>query len=492
MAPITQVGLVFLTTASLTLASRHQARGQRHMHKRSQQYVPGPYGYNNGTTSASGASAGPTGTAVTTSTPDITLTRTETLISTITDYVTEEGPGAAYPTGESGATVSGAAASESGASAPTCGGNVYVTVTDTVTVTAGDETVSASSPGAAYQPPTTTSVVTSAAATSSQVAMTTSSTSTFSAPAYSAPAYSAPASSAAASSVPPAYSAPAYTAPAYSAPASKATTTVAPAPTGSSGGGLKTKRGCLYSLENGGSINECSLLCGQDNSVSWAINWDSTPSYGADTADYTHGFTFLPQLWSDKSADGSHDFTVGWDTSVATALKNGATAVLGMNEPDNAGQANLTPSHAATVWNQYIAPYKGQATLVSPSVTSVDQNNVRTGLVWLQNFQSQGVEWDATGVHFYSDCADAALQAQALDDFVNAAYTQFNKPVWVTEFGCNAGTSSENFSAFLAAAIAKLESNSNCHQYAAFQASLLVGSSGPNSVGQVYVSTPSS
>lgn len=91
------------------------------------------------------------------------------------------------------------------------------------------------------------------------------------------------------------------------------------------------------------------------------------------------------------------------------------------NEPDNAGQANLSPQDAAKVYKQYMMPLKGRgAGIATPAVT----NGVgTTGLNYLQNFLTfcQDCSFDLINVHHYvqrSDC-DVDQAVTALQEYVD-------------------------------------------------------------------------
>lgn len=91
------------------------------------------------------------------------------------------------------------------------------------------------------------------------------------------------------------------------------------------------------------------------------------------------------------------------------------------NEPDNAGQANLSPQNAANVYKQYMMPLKGRgAGIATPAVT----NGVgTTGLNYLETFLTfcPGCSFDLINVHHYvqrSDCnVDQAVTA--LKDYID-------------------------------------------------------------------------
>src|SRR5689334_10554920 len=118
--------------------------------------------------------------------------------------------------------------------------------------------------------------------------------------------------------------------------------------------------------------------------------------------------------------------------------------LLGFNEPDNASQANLTPTQAADLW-----PTLQQTGLVlgSPAVAHPDNG-------WLKSFMTlaakRSLKVDFIALHFYASITDtgAAARIKRQIEAVRAAY---GKPIWVTELGIidtrtgNVGSASTNW-----------------------------------------------
>ncbi|KAF4546933.1 Hypothetical protein D9617_94g089180 [Elsinoe fawcettii] len=486
MAPVTQLGLVLLTTASVAFAERHaHVRGHRHVNRRQNRpYLTAPYGFTNGT-----VTVGPTGTG---SVPDETSTRTETLTSTITQTRTAPGGGA---TGE---------VPVGGDSAPTCGGTQYVTVSETVTVTASagspvpsdggddedegeDESPVTSSSSAALPSYAAPSAPVNNAASSPSSPVPEATPSSYEAPA-AAPTTSSATAEAPAPSAPSSYEAPAPSSSAQptTRDVPSATSSAAATPSGYSGGntgstGLRTKRGCLYEAGK----NDCAELA-SGGKISWITNW-------AATSDNPGSLTFIPQLWGQTK--NGHDYTVGWKDNCQKALDAGSPAILGFNEPNIGEQAGLSPEAGASLWNEQIATPFGSSgkILVSPGVTSEqtgpDGAKTFPGLDWLSSFNAAGAKWDATAVHMYANCnLDAQDQLKYLKNMVEEAGRRFSKPVWVTEFGCDLnGAPADKQAAFISAAVEYLESVDNVKQYAAFKADTLAG----NAAGSTYASMDS-
>lgn len=129
---------------------------------------------------------------------------------------------------------------------------------------------------------------------------------------------------------------------------------------------------------------------------------------------------FLPMLWGEKQIDEFYRW-----------VKPGyARYILGFNEPDQGGQSNMNPWHAADLWMQHIQPLKSQGyTLVSPACT-----NAPAGLQWQRDFTSacnqRGCSVDIIATHWYG------TDTQNFIDHVTLYHNTFGKEVWVTEYAC--------------------------------------------------------
>ncbi|KDQ64748.1 glycoside hydrolase family 128 protein [Jaapia argillacea MUCL 33604] len=128
------------------------------------------------------------------------------------------------------------------------------------------------------------------------------------------------------------------------------------------------------------------------------------------------GFNPIPQLWGDKQIG---DFT-------NLVVEGYADTVLGFNEPDQSGQSNMSPQHAADVWKQYIQPLANKGyKLISPACTSAPDSKG-----WMQQFFAActGCTFDGLAIHFYG------TSAQDLINYITDFHTTFGLPIWVTEF----------------------------------------------------------
>ena len=179
--------------------------------------------------------------------------------------------------------------------------------------------------------------------------------------------------------------------------------------------------------------------------------------------------------------------TNNWQANAKSAISQGSKALFSFNEPDNAGQANLSPSDAAAGHIQYLNQFSGQALIGAPAVTN--SGTPGQGLDWLKQWiaacDSQGgCKYDFCNVHWYS----GAEYADTLFTHIENAYQLCNKPIWLTEFAPT-GASDADTSAFLTSVLPTLESTSYLQAYSYFMAgpgSLLDNSGALSSFGQTY------
>lgn len=168
------------------------------------------------------------------------------------------------------------------------------------------------------------------------------------------------------------------------------------------------------------------------------------------------GFTPVPQLWGDNQVD---DFK-------KKVVKGYASYALGPNEPNQAGQSDMTPEHGAYLWTTYLEPLRSQGyKLGSPATTSAPD-----GLVWVQNMLKAcngGCTFDFMALHWY-DTTFAKFQA-----YLELWHSTFNLPIWVTEYACqnfNGGAqpSNDEIWAFYQQATSYMESTDWVHVYMPF------------------------
>ncbi|GAA2333542.1 hypothetical protein GCM10010170_012820 [Dactylosporangium salmoneum] len=143
----------------------------------------------------------------------------------------------------------------------------------------------------------------------------------------------------------------------------------------------------------------------------WSNNNDSMPAPAE----------FVPMIWGAASVT---------DASLAKAKSEG-TVLLGFNEPDLAGQANMTVEQALSLW-----PRLEQTGLRLGSPAVAYGGDTAGG--WLDRFMTgarqQGRRVDFITLHWYgSDFSDAAVN-QFLG-YVQRVHARYNLPIWITEYG---------------------------------------------------------
>ncbi|KAG9123389.1 hypothetical protein FRC07_015008 [Ceratobasidium sp. 392] len=163
----------------------------------------------------------------------------------------------------------------------------------------------------------------------------------------------------------------------------------------------------------GGNISQF-----EGHQVGWYFTWSPTSWVTPPPA-----LEYVPQLWGGRDATL---FARSVNTSSVTL--SGVKNVLGMNEPQEPSQANLSPQDAAAMWKTYLEPLKAAGVrLGSPATTSAPN-----GKTWLQDFLTacDGCSVDFIALHWYGNVA--AEFTTYLEDFHNT----FQRPIWVTEWSC--------------------------------------------------------
>ena len=129
------------------------------------------------------------------------------------------------------------------------------------------------------------------------------------------------------------------------------------------------------------------------------------------------------------------------------------------NEPDNAGQANLSPRDTAQVYQKYMNQFQGKAKLATPAVTN---GGGATGLNFLGAFldQCNGCHFDMINIHHYVPRSDLTIDqaVSALKSYIEndvpalqAKHPQIQGlPIIIGEVGCFSPSDSEPLDRFAA------------------------------------------
>jgi Glycosyl hydrolase catalytic core len=199
---------------------------------------------------------------------------------------------------------------------------------------------------------------------------------------------------------------------------------------------------------NGSHVAEAvdALGCG------WYYNWSARPFRG----DEQIHAEFVPMMWDGKQLD----------VRLAAAKATGSTTLLGFNEPDNEGQANMTVAEAVALWPKLMAT--GMC-LGSPAPKDTGH--------WLADFMAEAkaknLRVDFLCLHWYGDITKPDA-VESLRAFLEDYWNRYHLPIWLTEFsGADfkwhyRQTTVEDNAAFAAAAVPMLESLPFVERYAWF------------------------
>jgi Glycosyl hydrolase catalytic core len=185
------------------------------------------------------------------------------------------------------------------------------------------------------------------------------------------------------------------------------------------------------------------------------------------------GVAFVPMIW------GAGSVTTG----TLREVRHEGRYLLGFNEPDNAGQANMSVSQALHLWPRLMST---GMRLGSPAVAS----GAATSGGWLDRFMrgvaARHYRVNFIAVHWYGgDFATRAAVGQ-LRSYLVAIHNRYHRPLWLTEFALiRFGTrtvfpSAGRQAAFVTAATSMLRSLSFVQRYAWFA---LPASSGDGTAG---------
>jgi hypothetical protein len=197
---------------------------------------------------------------------------------------------------------------------------------------------------------------------------------------------------------------------------STTTATSAPATTGTGSGSASDTVG---SVKKGAATwNQDGLTASlKDSGVSWFYNWATDPQQIQAPA----GVDFMPMIWG-AGAVNTND--------LAKAKQSGNT-LLGFNEPDMAGQANMTADQALSLWPQLEAT---GMRLGAPAVAwGADQDGQ-----WLDKFMAgakdKGYRVDFIPLHWYGADFTSKNATNQLKSYIEAVHAKYDKPIWLTEY----------------------------------------------------------
>ncbi|XP_067649112.1 uncharacterized protein [Haliotis asinina] len=199
-----------------------------------------------------------------------------------------------------------------------------------------------------------------------------------------------------------------------------------------------TKKGVSLTFSDHYQCNDTFVL----SNVSWWYDWG--PNDSGHHAHGCHGSPrgeFIPMVW-------------GYNGQ-AISLPRHSKYVLGFNEPNHEDQSRMTPGYAAANWPKLEAAAQDRL-LMSPAPARcgvVGGLCTYTTFDWLDKFFSacKGCRVDYIALHSYTCKVDSDMQ------FLESAYSRYNRKVWLTEFACPGKPTFEQVKEYMEAIIPRLE-----------------------------------
>lgn len=232
--------------------------------------------------------------------------------------------------------------------------------------------------------------------------------------------------------------------------------------------------------------------------VSWFYNWHH------ESADARPGMDFQPMVWT-----GSADRIAGARRYLDSKPK--PRMLMGINEPNLSGQANLNPQKAAEVWKELsrMAKAKGVPLTGPHMAINAPGNEIVRGFDPIQNkernlsymidfldafFHYAGKDsTDGIGIHAYGNIWE-------LKWAVGELHKKYGKPIWVSEFAEWGARDAKAEVAYMVEAVDFMERSPHVAGYAWFKErfdkgpnkmSLLERESGKlTRLGELYVHMP--
>ncbi|GJE84661.1 glycoside hydrolase family 128 protein [Phanerochaete sordida] len=150
------------------------------------------------------------------------------------------------------------------------------------------------------------------------------------------------------------------------------------------------------------------------NAAGWVYSWSP---YTPDPNHQYPNLQFMAQLWGDDQV-----------TDFESVVKAGyANYILGMNEPNESGQSNMTPEHGADLWKQHIEPKRSMGYKTCSPATSSNPN----GFTWVANMLQAcngGCTFDCIAIHWYD------VKADDFKAYATKWHDTYNMDIFITEF----------------------------------------------------------
>ncbi|ETI20439.1 hypothetical protein G647_08474 [Cladophialophora carrionii CBS 160.54] len=237
------------------------------------------------------------------------------------------------------------------------------------------------------------------------------------------------------------------------------------------------KRGLCY-IGTDNSESDASIFTHRNSPLTWYYNYSPWPGPGSSLTRWTT--EFVPMVHSASDAVAAVDTIQGIlngslrvpVASTPSRRGNHIQHVLTFNEPDgdtSSGGSDSSPSHAAQVWLDTVAPLRGPPYNLRVSLPATTGSP--RGLEWLRDFNAScyrlnrtaGCAFDFVAAHWYGDFVGLSSWLGQLREIYPA------KPIWVTEFAIPS-VSDEETEAFMNQSLPYLDSLDYVDRYAWFGA----------------------
>jgi len=146
--------------------------------------------------------------------------------------------------------------------------------------------------------------------------------------------------------------------------------------------------------------------------LGWYYNWRPFEKIGP-----VSDVEFVPMFWC------ASDVT---PENLATVQKSEATHVLGFNEPDMPGQANMTPEECMEHWPKLMTLKQRLGSPAPADSTWIDK--------FLPEAIRRGLRIDFICLHRYPDVSNPG-SVKEIEKMLTDAHQKYGLPVWLTECG---------------------------------------------------------
>ncbi|WP_306916634.1 MULTISPECIES: glycoside hydrolase family protein [unclassified Arthrobacter] len=150
--------------------------------------------------------------------------------------------------------------------------------------------------------------------------------------------------------------------------------------------------------------------------LDWFYNWG--PSYPPLRPASSQSAEFVPMIWGRGSLERN-----GIEEVLSELPWTGAEHLLGFNEPDHEGQADMSVATAIKLWPQL---ERAGLRLGSPGAVQAMGD-------WLMKFMDQAAAKDLR-VDFVTMHSYAPPHADNFLEYVQRLHDRYDKPIWITEF----------------------------------------------------------